>query len=230
MDAASITKKLEAKKNQEQKQKYQKMFRLVSDNKILGVPMRDVFMLAKDHVELPNQEILKLLKSGYQEVKMAGVSIMDFQARSPKTSVSQRQKLYQMYISNHNLINNWDLVDRAAPYVLGGYLFDKPKQPLYDLAKSKNIWERRSAIVATYFFIRKNQTEDTFKIAQILVNDKEDLIHKAVGGWLREAGKYAPERLLRFLDQNAHIMPRIMLSYATEKLASNLKQQYRQQK
>lgn len=227
MDALNLIKKLEAQKNQEQKQKYQKMFRLVSDNKILGVAMREVFALAKSHSSLPNQEIVKLLKSPFQEVKMTGVSIMDFQARNSKTSGEQRQKLYKMYINYHKFINNWDLVDRAAPYVLGGYLFDKSRQPLYQLAKSKNIWERRSAIVATYYFIRQRQTEDTFKIAELLVNDKADLVHKAVGGWLREAGKYDPERLLDFLDKNASRMPRVMLSYATEKLDDKTRRKYR---
>lgn len=107
-------------------------------------------------------------------------------------------------------------MDRSAPYVVGGYLFDQPREVLYKLARSKNIWERRTAIVSTFFFIRKGEVEDTFKIAELLLKDKEDLIHKATGGWLREAGKKAPQRLKSFLDQHAAMMPRTALRYAIE--------------
>jgi 3-methyladenine DNA glycosylase AlkD len=102
--------------------------------------------------------------------------------------------------------------------VVGGYLFDKSRAVLYKMARSKNMWERRTAIVSTSYFIRKKETDETFDIAELLVNDREDLIQKAVGGWIREAGKSNPQRLLEFLDRHAATMPRTMLRYAIEKL------------
>ena len=134
--------------------------------------------------------------------------------------------MFDLYIKRHDRINNWDLVDRSAPYVVGGYLSDKPRAILYKLAHSKNMWERRTAIVSTYFFIRKREIDDTFKIAEMLLRDKEDLIHKAVGGWLREAGKKDPKKLLSFLDRHAATMPRTALRYALERLDKKQREQY----
>ena len=151
---------------------------------------------------------------------------MDYQARNKKITEEQKKALYHLYIKNHDRINNWDMVDRSAPFVVGGYLFDKSRAPLYKLAKSKNTWERRTAIVSTYFFIRQNDLEDTFKIAEILVHDKHDLINKAVGSWVREAGKRDEVRLLGFLDKYGKTMPRVTLRYAIEKLDSNVKKKY----
>ncbi|MEN9684501.1 MAG: hypothetical protein RLZZ28_287 [Bacteroidota bacterium] len=135
----------------------------------------------------------------------------------------RRKELFELFIRCHNSINNWDLVDRSAPYVVGGYLFDKPRILLYKLAKSPNLWERRTAIVSTYFFIRQNDLADTFKIAGILVKDKEELVQKAVGSWIREAGKRDKTILLDFLHKYAATMPRITLRYAIEKLSKEEK-------
>jgi 3-methyladenine DNA glycosylase AlkD len=110
--------------------------------------------------------------------------------------------------------------------VVGGYLFDKPRKVLYKLARSKNMWERRTAITSTYYFIRQNDLDDTFKIAEILVDDKEDLVQKAVGGWVREAGKKDKKMLLAFLDQYAATMPRTTLRYAIEHLDKKQKDYY----
>ena len=175
---------------------------------------------------MPLNEIGKLLEEKFYEARMGAVSIMDFQARDKKTTSEEKKKLFDLYISKHKCINNWDLVDRGAPYVVGGYLSDKPRKILYKLAKSKNVWERRTAIVATYYFIRQNDVEDTFKIAEILVHDKHDLINKAVGSWVREAGKRDKQKLLGFLDKFAPVMPRITLSYSIEKLDRKLKDSY----
>ncbi|WP_152269554.1 DNA alkylation repair protein [Agriterribacter humi] len=187
-------------------------------NKTLKVRMADIFGLAKQFTPMPLNEIGKLLDSNYYEARLGAISIMDFQARDKKVSEEQKKALYNLYISRHNRINNWDLVDRSAPFVVGGYLFNKSRAPLYKLARSKNIWERRTSIVATWFFIRQNDTEDTFKIARLLVHDKEDLINKAVGSWIREAGKRDKQKLLAFLDEFAATMPRVTLRYAIEKL------------
>ncbi len=192
----------------------------------LGVRMGTIFSIAKEFIGMPIKEIEKLFDNPYYEVRMGAVSIMDFQARNKKTSAAEKKALFELYIDHHDRINNWDLVDRSAPYVVGGYLFDKPRAILYKLAKSKNIWERRTAIVSTYFFIRQGDINDTFKIAELLVKDKEDLIHKAVGSWIREAGKRDKQKLISFLDKYAGIMPRTMLRYATEKLDKKQKDFY----
>src|SRR6478735_7805569 len=195
-------------------------------NKFIGVRMADIFTVAKHFIHMPLKEIEKLLDSDYYEARMGAVSIMDFKARDKKTTEDTKKALYAMYIKRHNRINNWDLVDRSAPYVVGGYLFDKDRKPLYKLAKSKNVWERRTAIVSTYFFIRQKDINDTFKIAEMLLKDKHELIHKAVGSWIREAGKKDKLVLIEFLDQYAATMPRTMLRYAVEKLDKNEKDFY----
>jgi 3-methyladenine DNA glycosylase AlkD len=151
---------------------------------------------------------------------------MDFQARGKKTPKSHREELYDLYIRRHDRINNWDLVDRSAPYVVGGYLFDKPRDSLYSLARSKNTWERRSAIVSSGYFLRQGEVADTFKIAEMLLDDEHDLIHKATGWMLREAGKVDRPQLLRFLDTHAASMPRVTLRYAIEHLDQEQRSHY----
>lgn len=205
----------------------QRFYREVEkDNKFIGIRMGNLFALAKKFTGMPLSEIGKLLKSEYYEARMGAVSIMDFQARQKNITDSQRKELFDLYIKEHSRINNWDLVDRSAPYVVGGYLYDKPRTVLYKLAKSKNVWERRTSIVATYFFIRQNDIGDTFRIAELLVHDDHDLIHKAVGSWIREAGKRDKERLIEFLDTYASKMPRVMLRYAIEKLDKREQKEY----
>ena len=157
------------------------------------------------------EEIERLLGSPVHEVRAGALSIMDKQGRSKKTPESRRKELFDLYLRRTNRINNWDLVDLGAPYVVGRYLFDKPRDVLYELGRSKSIWERRTAIVSTSYFIRQGDVVDTFRIAEMLLTDDHDLIHKATGGWLREAGKQDRQRLLSFLDQHATTMPRTML-------------------
>ena len=162
-----------------------------------------VFTLAKEFIEMPPEEIETLLESPFHEARAGALSIMDKQARSKKTPASRRKELYDLYLRRTDRINNWDLVDISAPTVVGGYLYDKPRDILYHLARSENVWGRRTAIVSTAYFIRKCDLDDTVKIAEMLLHDKHDLIHKPVGGWLREAGKQDRQRLLGFLDQHA---------------------------
>jgi 3-methyladenine DNA glycosylase AlkD len=192
----------------------------------MGVPKWKVFALAKEFMSMPLDEIEKLLESPFHEARVGAVGIMDFEARNKKTPDSRRKELFDLYIRRHDLINTWDLVDRSAPYVVGGYLFDKSREILYQLAHSKNMAERRTAIVSTYFFIRQNDVNDTFKIAEILVNDKDKLIQMAVGGWIREAGKRDVQKLLSFLDKYAATMPRVTLRYAIEHLDKSKKEFY----
>jgi 3-methyladenine DNA glycosylase AlkD len=148
---------------------------------------------------------------------------MDFQARAKRTTPAQRKALFDLYLRRHDRINNWDLVDRAAPHVVGGYLADKPRAALSRLALSKNPWERRTAIVSTWYFIRAGELDDTFRIARVLASDEHELVQKAVGSWLREAGKRDQSRLVHFLDTHAAKMPRTMLRYAVEKLPAHVR-------
>jgi 3-methyladenine DNA glycosylase AlkD len=194
----------------------------------MGVGMGQVFALAKESIDMPLEEIEKLLESPIHEVRVGAVSIMDAQTRRKKTLPGQRKALFDLYIARHDRINNWDLVDRAAPFVVGSYLFDKPRDILYQLAQSPNLWERRTAIVSTDYFIRQGDVADTFAIAKLLLHDEEDLIHKAVGGWLRAAGKKDRQQLLHFLDTHAAAMPRVALRYAIEHLDQAQREHYLQ--
>lgn len=190
------------------------------------IPKRELFALAKEFQFISVSEVIKLLRNNNEEIRLGAVSILDWKARNKKTSKEEREEIYKAYIDNHDLIDNWGLVDRAAPYVVGGYLYDKDKTPLYKLAKSKNPMERRTAIVSTYYFIRKNLLEETFKIAEILINDNDEYVHKAVGSWVREAGKRDEEMLKNLLDKHAVNMPRIMLRYAIEKFDKETRAHY----
>jgi len=191
---------------------------LASDNadRIMGVRMGHIFALAKEFIDTSLNEVEKLLESPIHEVRVGGVSIMDFQARSKKTSDERRKELFDLYIKRHDRINTWDLVDRSAIYVVGSYLFDKPRKILYKLARSKFMPERRTAIVATLYFIGKGDVDDAFKLAEIMLYDKEDLIHKANGWALRFAGDKDRKKLVSFLDKYVATMPRVTLRYALE--------------
>jgi 3-methyladenine DNA glycosylase AlkD len=224
--AERFIERLEALRTPEQLEQYRRSFRLEEGDEFIGVRMGQVFALAKEFIEMPLAEIEKLLESPVHEARVGAVSIMDFQARGKKTPKSHREELYDLYIRRHDRINNWDLVDRSAPYVVGGYLFDKPRDSLYSLARSKNTWERRSAIVSSGYFLRQGEVADTFKIAEMLLDDEHDLIHKATGWMLREAGKVDRPQLLRFLDTHAASMPRVTLRYAIEHLDQEQRSHY----
>jgi 3-methyladenine DNA glycosylase AlkD len=196
------------------------------DNRFLGVKIGKIFPVAKRFADMPLVDVGRLLDSHYYEVRLGAVSIMDFQARAKKTPAEHRTALFDLYIKRHDRINNWDMVDRAAPYVVGGYLADKPRDLLDKLARSANPWERRTAIVSTYYFIRQGDIDDTFRIAESLADDEHELVQKAVGSWVREAGKRDQKRLLRFLDTHSGSMPRTILRYAVEKLAPAVRAKY----
>jgi 3-methyladenine DNA glycosylase AlkD len=205
----------------------QRFFRDESSwNKFMGIRMSGIFVLAKQFLKMPPEEIKELLANDYYEARMGAVSIMDFQARDKKVSPAQKKELFDLYLRHHDRINNWDLVDRSAPFVVGGYLSDKPRTILYKLAKSANVWEKRTAIVATYYFIRENEIDDTFKIAGLLINDPHDLIQKAVGSWIREAGKRDERKLISFLNKYSATMPRVTLRYTIAKLDKKKKEFY----
>ena len=138
----------------------------------------------------------------------------------------EQKQIYDLYLENTKLINNWDIVDISAGNIVGAYLYEKDKARLYDLVQSKNLLERRITFIATFYFIRQNEFDDTLKIAEILLNDKEDLIHKAVGWMLREVGKREIEIEEEFLQEYYKKMPRTMLRYAIEKFPETSRKMY----
>jgi 3-methyladenine DNA glycosylase AlkD len=216
-NAEQFIQRLEAQRSPEQLEKLKHLKSNESDI-IIGVRMGQIFALAKEFIEMPPAEIEKLLESPIHEARVGALSIMDKQARRKQTPESHRKEIYDLYMRRHDRINNWDLVDLAAAYVVGGYLYDKPRDILYKLARSEDVWERRTAIVSTGYFIRQGEVDDAFNISEMLLNDKEDLIHKATGWMLREAGKVDRPGLLQFLDRYAATMPRPALRYAIEHL------------
>lgn len=195
-------------------------------DKFMGVKMGTLFALAKEFGEMPIKEIEKLLESQIHEVRAGAVSIMDKASRNKKFSKERLKDFFDLYMRRHDRINNWDLCDLGCLYMTGSYLYDKPHDILYKLARSKNIWERRTAILSTCYFIRQGDTTDTFRIAGILVNDKEDLIHKATGWMLRFAGTKDRKRLIGFLDKYAATMPRTLLRYSIEHFSKKEKEYY----
>lgn len=216
--AKNFIERLKAHSSPEERKTTLRYFKNTDGDQFIGVRMGQVSTLAKEFIDMTPDEIEKLLDSPIHEVRAGGCSIMDKQARRKKTTPERRKELYDLYLRRHDRINNWDLVDGCAIHVIGGYLFDKPRKVLYKLARSKNIWERRTAIVSTAYFIRQCDLDDTFEISEILLNDKEDLVHKATGWMLRFAGDKDRARLLNFLDKDAATMPRTALRYAIEKL------------
>ncbi len=231
ISAEQFIERLEAHRSEEQREQYKKYFKLGEGeygegDEFIGVRMGQVFDLAKEFIEMAPDEIEKLLESEIHEARAGGLSIMDKQARRKRTPESRRKELFDLYMRRTDRINNWDLVDVSCPFVVGGYLYDKPRDVLYELARSENLWERRTAIVSTYYFIRHGDLGDTFRIAEMLLGDEHDLIHKATGGWLRAAGKKDRGRLLGFLDEHAATMPRTMLRYSIEHLDKEEKERY----
>jgi 3-methyladenine DNA glycosylase AlkD len=188
----------------------------------LRVPL--IRKVAKQFNDLPLNQIEKLLESPIHEHRMTALIIMTNQTK--KADYMHKKALYNLYLKRTDRINNWDLVDVSCRDVVGGYLMDKPRDILYKLAKSTNLWERRIAIVSTWQFIRASQLDDTFAISKLLISDSEDLIHKAVGWMLREAGKKDELALKEFLDEYAFVLPRTALRYSLERLGSFDKKYY----
>lgn len=231
LTAAAFIEQLDVFQSNAEREKIFRYFKTEAGNygegdEFIGVRMGQVFEVAKAFIAMPVAEIEKLLESPVHEHRAGAVSIMDFQARDKKTDENTRKALFELYINRHDHINNWDLIDRSAGFVIGAYLFDKPKDILYELAQSENMWHRRTAIVSTSFFIRKGELRHTFGIAELLVNDREDLIHKAAGGWLRHTGTKGRSQLISFLEKHAATMPRTMLRYAIEHFDKNEREYY----
>ena len=190
----------------------------------LGVTVPSSRKLAIKYKNLPFSDIKKLLQSKIHEERLIALLILvhNFQVGNGST----KKKIYNYYLKNTKIINNWDLVDLSAHQIMGAYIFDKPKNILLNLAKSQSIWERRISIISTYDFIRKNKFKETLKIAKVLLQDKHDLIHKAVGWMLREIGKRDQIVEEEFLKKNYKTMPRVMLRYAVERFPKNVIKEY----
>lgn len=223
-NAQQFLARLDALRSDEELAKIQRYFKTGegqygAGDVFVGVRMGQVFDLAKTFIDMPLGEIEALLGSEVHEARAGAVSIMAKQAGRKETAADQRQALFDLYVRRHDRINNWDLVDLGAKFVVGAYLADKPRDLLYRLARSGDLWEKRTAIIATLHFVSRGELDDTFALAQILVGDDHDLTHKAVGGLLREAGKKDLGRLTAFLERHAATMPRTMLRYAIEHLA-----------
>lgn len=191
----------------------------------IGISVPENRKVAKKHKGATFEQIQELLDSKVHEHRLCGLLIMVDQYQ--KGSEDKRRKIFEFYIKNISKVNNWDLVDSSADKIIGAHIFQKDKKLIYELVQSKNLWERRIAIISTFYFIKKRQFQDTLKIAEILLNDEEDLIHKAVGWMLREMGKKGGmEKLIEFLDKNSQKMPRTMLRYSIEKLDEKQRKKY----
>lgn len=185
-------------------------------DRFIGITVPVLRRIARRYRHLRLGEITKLLTSRTHEHRFTALEILVAQYECGDTD--SRQSIFDFYLRHTRNINNWDLVDTSAPYIIGEHLRSRPRDILYKLSKSRNLWERRIAIVATMPLIRTGDLDDTFAIATLLLDDKHDLIHKAVGWMLREAGKRSMPALLKFLQQNYRAIPRTALRYAIERL------------
>lgn len=186
-------------------------------DEFLGITAPDLRKIAKTYKDIELEIIAALLQSKYNEERLLALLILVHQYQNGDSD--HQQRVYQFYLNKLDRINNWNLVDSSAHHILGHYLWNKDDRSLLSkLAASTTLWERRIAIVATWYFIRKSELELTFKLARLLQNDPHDLIHKAVGWMLREAGKKDEAQLVSFLSDYGKQMPRTMLRYAMERL------------
>lgn len=197
-------------------------------DQFLGIPTPKLREIAKRYRGISLDVIAELLKSPINEVRL--LALMILVERYQKSNRSIQTEIFQLYLSHISHINNWNLVDASAHNIVGAHLYRQDKNLLIKLASSNILWERRIAIVSTWYFIRKNEFEWTIKIAETLLSDKHDLIHKAVGWMLREMGKRDETHLILFLNQHVSQMPRTMLRYAIEKLGNEHKRMYMTQK
>ena len=190
----------------------------------LGIRVPTIRSVAKEFPDAGLNPAVELLHSPFHEERLlALLLLMRYFAAGDDHA---RQSAYQAYLDNTQWINNWDLVDISAPHVVGAHLAGQARAPLYQLVCSPVLWERRIAMVATLHFIRHNDFDDTLQLAEHLLNDKEDLMHKASGWMLREVGKRDQKRLEKFLDRHCGSMPRTMLRYAIERFPETLRQAY----
>ena len=190
----------------------------------IGIRVPVLRKLVKEYKDLPVSEIKILLRSPIHEERL--LAILLFVHKFTKGDDDGKKNIYDLYLNSTEFINNWDLVDTSAEHIVGEYLMDKSKRPLYRLAKSNNLWERRIAIMATFHFVKRHEFSETLKISSMLLADRHDLIHKATGWMLREIGKRDLNTEEAFLKEHYNKMPRTMLRYAIEKFPEKIRQGY----
>lgn len=195
-------------------------------DKFLGISVPEQRKIAKKYIKISLSEIQKLLKSPIHEHRFTALEILVMKYENAE--INEKEKIVKFYLKNAKSINNWDLVDTSASYILGNFLYKKDRGVLYGLVKSENLWERRIAVVSTHFFIQRGDFKDIIRLSKILLKDKHDLIQKAVGWMLREAGKVNEKILLYFLDKYHKEMSRTTLRYSLERLSSTQKKFYMQ--
>lgn len=198
-------------------------FRAPGNDLFLGVRTPQIRKLAREFHALPLPEVAKLMRSRVHEERSLAHAIL--RLRFEKGSAAQQKTVFDFYIRHRRAIRAWDGVDDSAPYIVGPYLLERNKKLLYRLARSSSLWDRRIAIVSTWWFIRAGQCDDTLALAALLLRDKEDLIHKATGWMLREVGKRDLKALKRFLKTHGPRMPRTTLRYAIERFGQEQRQQ-----
>jgi 3-methyladenine DNA glycosylase AlkD len=189
-----------------------------------GIKIPVLRKLAKKYQDMTCAEVEKLLTSKFHEDRMLALLLL--MGNYSKANDAGKKQIYTMYLRNTRFINNWDLVDVSAHHIVGHYLMDKKREPLYRLARSETLWERRIAIIATFHYIRQNMFDDTLKIAGMLIDDTHDLMHKAVGWMLREVGKRDLQSEEQFLKTHYRQMPRTMLRYAIERFPEAKRRAY----
>jgi 3-methyladenine DNA glycosylase AlkD len=193
-------------------------------DRFLGLRVPQLRQLVREYPETPLKDIELLLQSGIHEERLLALLLMV--QRYQRGDEKERERLYHRYLAATRFINNWDLVDTTAPHIVGAWLFDKSREPLYRLADSPLLWERRIAIIATFYFIKQGEYAESLQLAERLLQDPHDLIHKAVGWVLREVGKLELEAEEGFLRKHYREMPRTMLRYAIERFPENKRQDY----
>ena len=194
-------------------------------DKFLGIRNPEIRKLAKKYTDIPLRETLTFLKSEFHEERLCGLVIMVNKYAKAKNDKEQ-QTIFNQYVKNFKHVNNWDLVDISCPYITGKHLLERDRSILYRWAKSKHLWTKRIAIISNWWFIRNGDLRDVFKISEVLLNDEHDLIHKAVGWMLREAGKKDLKKLESFLLKHYSNMPRTMLRYAIERFPKTKRDKY----
>jgi len=229
MDARTIQSKLKGLANKKNAEVAQRFFKTGpgeygEGDIFLGIRVPVLRELAREYQTITIEETEHLLKSPIHEERLLALFIL-IRIYSKAEEVI-KEAIYELYLKNTKFINNWDLVDSSAEYIVGDFLLDKGKNPLYQLARSKILWDRRISIMSTFCFIKRRQYSETLKVAKTLLNDKEDLIHKAVGWMLREVGKRDLSLEEEFLREHYKEMPRTMLRYAIEKFPETKRQGY----
>ena len=221
MNARSISRVLRELGNAEIAQHSQRFFKTGKGeygegDRFLGIRVPVLRQRIRQYHDVEPEVVVELLASKYHEERLFALLLLVDKFKCGTNE--ERSWIYRQYLKNTQYINNWDLVDSSADKIVGAYLEPRSRKPLYTLAKSKSLWERRIAVMATFHFIRQGDFNDTLVLSELLLQDKEDLIHKAAGWMLREIGKRDIETEKQFLDRFHKAMPRTMLRYAIERL------------